>query len=782
MLPAPRPLPQADSCRLPALHAGALALAALGLAWSLPAAAQDDKNAIPPTGAESGDAQTQPVPAQSSQTPPGPVQPAEAESGQRQVAFEANELQYASDNDVVTASGNVVLRSEGQSVRADSVTWDRKANEITANGNIVFVDTDGNVLYSDTLKLPGDLKLGTMTNMLLALREGGRLAANSGERDANGNIILSHAAYSGCAVEDENGCPKTPSWRIVAQRVIYDPDAKQVKFVGARIEMFGAKLLPLPGLVVTTDGRAISGLTIPNIRISASNGVEISDGYYWRLADNQDLLVSAYAYTDAPPMVSAQYRALLSKGAFQLTGYATRSGVIPIGPNDPNATQEQNWRGYFFGNGTFQFSPTWSLATSVRIASDRTFLRRYDISRDDRLRSMFDLQRIDDNSYLSISGWATQTLRTDDAQGQVPIALPLVDYRHNFDDPWLGGRFQLQLNTMAITRTEGQDTQRAFASGQWDLTRITPWGQQVTLTGLVRGDVYHSDENMLTATESYRGNPGWQARAVALAAVDVQWPFVGQIFGGTQVLTPRVQIVATPPIKNLAIPDEDSRAIDLEDTNLFSLNRFPGYDRIEDGVRFTYGFDWQFTMPNWSIKTTIGQSYRLTDEPTLLPDGTGLSDRTSDFVGRTEVRYKDFIKLTHRFRLDKDSFAVRRNELDLTLGSTQTYFELGYLKLNRNITTVEDLQDREELRVAGRAAFKKHWSVFGAAVVNLTNKDEDPTQTSDGFQPLRTRLGVAYSDDCLELGVTWRRDYVASGDARKGNTFQIHIALKNLGF
>src|SRR3569833_2863245 len=127
MLPAPRPLPQAESCRLPALHAGALALAALGLAWSLPAAAQDDKNAIPPTGAESGDAQTQPVPAQSSQTPPGPTQPTEAESGQRQVAFEANELQYASDNDVVTASGNVVLRSEGQSVRADSVSWVRLA-------------------------------------------------------------------------------------------------------------------------------------------------------------------------------------------------------------------------------------------------------------------------------------------------------------------------------------------------------------------------------------------------------------------------------------------------------------------------------------------------------------------------------------------------------------------------------------------------------------------------------------------------------------------------------
>ena len=53
---------------------------------------------------------------------------------------------------------------------------------------------------------------------------------------------------------------------------------------------------------------------------------------------------------------------------------------------------------------------------------------------------------------------------------------------------------------------------------------------------------------------------------------------------------------------------------------------------------------------------------------------------------------------------------------------------------------------------------------------------------SDGFEPLRTRLGIAYEDDCLELGVTWRRDFEQSGDARKGNTFQIHVAFKNLGF
>jgi LPS-assembly protein len=305
----------------------------------------------------------------------------------------------------------------------------------------------------------------------------------------------------------------------------------------------------------------------------------------------------------------------------------------------------------------------------------------------------------------------------------------------------------------------------------------------VTFTALVRGDLYHSDENATTVTALYRGNPGWQTRAVAIGAVDIKWPLVGALFGGTQVLTPRVQFVASPPIRNLAIPNEDARSIDLEDSNLFALNRFPGYDRIEDGARMTYGFDWELDRPNWRVRTTIGQSYRLSDKPALFPSGTGLQGRFSDWVGRTEIRFKDFIKFTHRFRLDKDTFAVRRNEIDATVGSDKTYIELGYLRLNRDLDlSFEDLQDREELRAAGRVAFAKYWSVFGSAVVNLTDKNEDPTSVSDGFQPLRTRLGVAYSDDCLEFGVTWRRDYVQIADAKQGNSFQLYFSLKNLGF
>jgi len=281
---------------------------------------------------------------------------------------------------------------------------------------------------------------------------------------------------------------------------------------------------------------------------------------------------------------------------------------------------------------------------------------------------------------------------------------------------------------------------------------------------------------------SYRGTEGVQARGVAALAVDVKWPLVGRFFGGTQRLTPRVQIVASPPISNLNVPNEDARAVELEDSNLFSLNRFPGYDRFDDATRVTYGLDWAINLPNLTINATIGQSYQLTSRPTLAPAGTGFSGRLSDFVGRTEVRYKDFLSLTHRYRLDKGSLAVRRNEVDATIGSRSTYLLLGYLRLNRNITpTLEDLRDREEARLGGRVQLARFWSLFGSAVVDLTDRNEDPLSIADGFTPIRHRVGFAYEDDCLRLGVTWKRDYQDTGDARRGNSFLLTLAFKNLG-
>ena len=731
-------------------------------------------------GAYGQDLQTRPV------DPPPPPETAlpasETPVTDQEVQFSAGQLQYDMDDDIVTANGDVRMFRSGDRLRADKVVWNRKTGKVVATGSIAVTNPGGDVAYGDSIELTDSLKDGMVDNMLLVLERGGRLAARKGTRELNETVELQDAAYTPCSVTNTAGCPKNPSWKITAVRVTYKPERGRIYYRGAHIDLFGLPSIPLPPFSHPVGGGSDSGLLSPDLRYGRVNGLEYAQPYFFQLAPNRNLTVTPRVFTNVAPMLNADYSQLDSKGAFRVGGYLTygrrSDGLDTATPTNTKLAL----RGYLDGTARYQLDENWTASASLRVTTDRTFLRRYDISYDDRLRSTASLERIDANSYFAITGWAVQTLRVNDRQGLQPIALPEIDYRRRFNDGLIGGKFEIEVNSLAISRTAGQDTQRAFASARWDLRKLTTWGQEVTFTAFARGDVYNASDTLATSVVSYRGNEGVQARAIAALAMDVQWPLIGQFLGGTQRVTPRFQVVAAPQIKNEDIPNEDSRAVDLEDSNLFALNRFPGYDRFEDATRFTYGLDYAIDLPGFTLKTNIGQSYRLGQRPAIFPDGTGLTDRFSDFVGRTEVRFKDFVSLTYRYRLDKDGLAIRRNEVDATIGSRSTYAMIGYLRLNRNISpTLEDLQDREEIRVGGRVQFARFWSVFGSAVVDLTDRSEDPLSIANGFDPIRHRLGVAYEDDCLKLGVTWKHDYQDTGDARRGDSFLLTLSFKNLG-
>ena len=731
-------------------------------------------SATPAIAQDLGD---RPVPPPASGTAPMPA-------NDEEVTFSATTLDYDDNTQVVTATGDVRMIRAGNRLRADKVVWNRTTGRVRAEGNVAVVNPGGDIAYGDTVELTDTLRDGVADNMLLVLEGGGRLAARHGER-VNGKTTVEHAAYTPCAVTDSDGCPKNPVWKISAVRVVHDPVKHRISYRDARLTMFGATILWLPALSHPdgSGGGSGSGLLVPDFRYSRTNGLETMVPYYLQLAPNRDLTLTPHVFSRVDPALEAKYRSLTSKGAYQIAGMITYGSRLPASTtNNSTVNSDSGIRGFIDGNGRFQLDPNWSITGSLRLTTDKTFLRRYDISQDDRLRSSINVERIDTDSYFSIAGYATQSLRVNDVGGQQPIALPAIDYRKRIDDPLLGGKIELELNSLSIIRTAGQDTQRAFAGARWDLRRYTRLGQEVTLTAYTRADVYHTADTENTITQSYRGEAGWTGRGIAALALDVKWPFVGELFGGTQRLTPHIQFVASPSTPNLRIPNEDSRAVDLEDGNLFALNRFPGYDRWEDGSRVTYGAEWAFDRPKFALRTVIGQSYRLTDKPDIFPVGTGLSGRYSDIVGRTTLQYGRFIELTHRFRLDKDNLHIRRNEADITLGSQRTYVTASYLRLNRNVdTAIEDLRDREELRIGGRIQFRRYWSIFGSSVIDLTGKGEDPTSLSDGFSPVRHRLGLLYDNECLELGVTWRRDYQQIGDSRRGNTFLLRVALKNLG-
>ena len=701
--------------------------------------------------------------------------------------FAADQVTYDETARLLVASGRVQITRDGFRLTADRIEYRRGAEdgstpgEVTAIGNVSIIDPAGNQALGDRITLTDRLRDGAIANMLLVLNDGGRLGARKAVRK-EGNYSLDHAAYSPCAVVDAQGCPQVPVWKIKAVRINYDQGRHRISYRDASLEMFGVPVLWLPSLS-HPDGDAprASGLLVPAVEIQRQLGLGVSAPFHIAAAPDFDVTLTPWLYTATNPALAFQARRLLKDGPIQVDGMFTVSRRFDLAPDGiTEIDRGQRFRGYLGIKGRLQHSARWRSVFSVRLTSDDTFNRRYGLGFDDTLRSSYALERVTDESWLSIAAWYFQGLRVTDRAGESPVVLPMIDYDWRPDWDVGGGRLRFGANSTLLTRTSGQDMFRALAWARWDRSLYTTLGQRITLTGLARGDLYDVRDSALATVPDYAGRDGWRGRGIGLAAIDVSWPLAGPALGGEQVFTPRVQLVAAPRIANLGFPNEDARAFELDDNGLFDLNRAPGLDRFESGSRLTWGGEYTLDRPGWQLRAEIGQSLRLSGDGSEFTPGTGYQGRLSDIVGRTSLKIGRLVELTHRFRVDKGNFAVRRNELDLTVGSRRTYVSAAYIRLNRNVT-LEDLEDRQELRIAGRVAFARYWTLFGNAIVNLTTRADNPLTTGDGFEPIRHRVGLEYEDECFRFGIGWRRDYVGDRDFRPGNNFQITIAFKTLG-
>src|SRR3546814_11826249 len=98
--------------------------------------------------------------------------------------------------------------------------------------------------------------------------------------------------------------------------------------------------MPLPSLSHPVGGEGGSGLLVPDIRYDRVNGLELSLPYYLQIAPNRHLTVTPHIYSDTLPMAEVNYQSLLSKGAYQVTGYVTYGSRIPTS-SGPGASEKE---------------------------------------------------------------------------------------------------------------------------------------------------------------------------------------------------------------------------------------------------------------------------------------------------------------------------------------------------------------------------------------------------------------------------------------------------------
>lgn len=697
-----------------------------------------------------------------------------------QVELAADQLTYDADTGIIRAIGNVELRRQGFTLKAGEILYNEKTGQAEAIGAVELVNQGGDKIVAPRLVLEDELRRAFVEDIRLIMTDGAQVAAQSGERDAD-KITLENAVYSPCKV-CADGSGKAPLWQIKAVRVTHDKGKRRLYYKNASLEFLGVPVLWTPYFSHPdpTVDRA-SGLLPMQVETTKNLGFVFGLPYYHVFNDSADATVTPTFTTKEGLLLEAEYRQHLGYGQFEVDGSVTYADERD--PVTNNLTGDHEFRGHFGSDGQFSHSKRWRSTYRVNWASDDTYLRRYDISNADTLISEYLVEGFYGRSYVSARALGFQGLRIEDIAGQTAFALPLIDAEFIPKFKPLGGSIKLRGNALALHRTDGLDTQRISLSANWQRRWITPKGFVIDADALVRTDAYNlndvdqPDDPAFAGTFGSSGGSEW--RNLARVTGTVTWPLVKFTEGGTHTVEPIAEITLSP---RRGTPDnivnEDSRAFELNDLNLFSAERASGFDLWEEGSRLTYGMRWRYDGKDWRTDIMVGQSWRITGTDLVFADGAGLEGDVSDIVGRNVVQYKDWLDLEHRYRVDEQTFAVRRNEINMTVGNEKKSITLGYLRLDRDLDFI-NREDREEIRARGQYRIDTNWQLYGGFTHRLKGATIDGVTEKNGG--VEYDVGVAYTNECIELGLRLRETFTRDRDVEPGTSILFRLKLKNLG-
>jgi LPS-assembly protein len=267
-------------------------------------------------------------------------------------------------------------------------------------------------------------------------------------------------------------------------------------------------------------------------------------------------------------------------------------------------------------------------------------------------------------------------------------------------------------------------------------------------------------------------------RVMPTAGVEYRYPLINVQAWGTQTIEPIAQLIVRPNETYVgAFPNEDAQSLIFDDSNLFKVNKFSGWDRVEGGGRANVGVQYtaQFNRGG-NVNLLFGQSYQLYGLNSFALGGTtntglnsGLDTAQSDYVARASYQPNSLLTFTSRFRLAENDFTLQRTELEATatFGRWTTTVMYGNYAAQ---PLIGFLDRREGILGSARLKVNPNWVLLAGAGYDLHAKSITQTQ-----------IGVGYIDDCLILALNYITSYAYSGSVSVNHTYMMQVSLRTLG-
>ena len=132
---------------------------------------------------------------------------------------------------------------------------------------------------------------------------------------------------------------------------------------------------------------------------------------------------------------------------------------------------------------------------------------------------------------------------------------------------------------------------RFSAQAHWRRTFTDSLGQQFTPFASLRADAGSMQIANDPGVSNYLSTGDTNlVRAMPTVGLEYRYPFISVQSWGTQTVEPIAQVIARPnEMQAGKWPNEDAQSLIFDDSNLFRVDKFSGWDRVEGGGRANYG-------------------------------------------------------------------------------------------------------------------------------------------------------------------------------------------------
>ncbi len=680
-------------------------------------------------------------------------------SAQERATLVADALRIESDT-LLVAEGHVQIFFKGQMLTAARVVYDRRNDRLEISGPITLTDPNGNVLLADQASLKADMTEGILTSARMVMDQQLQIAAADIQRVAGRYTAMRRVAASSCRI-CETG--ETPLWELRASRVVHDQQERQLFFSDAQLRLAGVPVFYIPRLRMPdpTLDRA-TGFLMPRFTNSSKIGSGLWVPYFITLGESRDVLVSPFLSTGTTRAVHLRYREAFRTGTLETLLHLARDDI-----------RSGETRGYFEADGSFALPRGFTLEFHAALVSDDGYLLDYGVSDDDRLDSRIEAQRTRRDEYLAARLVGIQTLRPDEDGSTIPTVITDVTWSRRFRYGPFGGQGGLTLQSHSHARTsslttdsdsdgisDGRDTSRLTLKGDWRRDWRLPGGIQGALLAEGQADYYVIGQDAVAG--------GSSGRLWGAFAAELRWPWVKSGADGSgQLIEPVLQLVVSPR-NTTAIPNEDSVLLEFDEGNLFALNRYPGSDAVEEGLRANIGLNYLRTDPDgWTLGLAAGRVIRAEDLG-QFSSSSGLAGAESDWLAAWQVSFPGGTSLTSRLILD-DGLSLTKGEIRLGLTGARYALSTGYVYVQAD--AAESRTERtEELVFDSTLQLSRGWSA-------------ELSSRYDLVLDRASRLGAtfAFRNECMTVDLSLSRRFTSSTSVTPTTEYGLSVELLGFG-